>query len=86
MPAQWTSARFEVLAYRSGAPPVRFHDLRHGTASTLKAAGIDTAVISAILGHSRTSFTDAQYALVFPEVAKAAAEAAAALIPRTGQA
>ena len=86
VPGQWTSARFEVLAYRSGAPPIRFHDLRHGTASTLKAAGIDTAVISAILGHSRTSFTDAQYALVFPEVAKAAAEAAAALIPRTGQA
>lgn len=85
VPGQWTSARFELLAYRSGLPPVRFHDLRHGTASMLKAAGIDTAVISAILGHARTSFTDSQYALVFPEVAKAAAEAAVALVPRARQ-
>jgi integrase len=85
VPGQWTSARFEVVAYRSGLPPVRFHDLRHGTASMLKAAGVDTAVISAILGHARTSFTDAQYALVFPEVARAAAEAAVALVPRASQ-
>jgi integrase len=25
VPAQWTSTRFEILAYRSGVPPVRFH-------------------------------------------------------------
>lgn len=82
VPAQWTSVRFEILAFRSGLPPVRFHDLRHGTASLLKAAGEDTRVISAILGHSRTSFTDAVYVTVFPEVAAAAAERAAAIVPR----
>jgi integrase len=82
VPAQWTSTRFEVLAYRAGLPPVRFHDLRHGTASLLKAAGVDTKVISAALGHSRTSFTDSQYVNVFPEVAAAAAAAADALVPR----
>jgi len=82
VPAQWTSTRFEILAYRSGLPPVRFHDLRHGTASLLKAAGVDTKIISAILGHSRTSFTDSVYVSVFPEVSKAAAEAAAAVVPR----
>jgi len=82
VPAQWTSTRFEILAYRSGLPPVRFHDQRHGTASLLKAAGIDTKIISAILGHSRTSFTDSVYVSVFPEVSKAAAEAAAAVVPR----
>lgn len=49
---------------------------------TSKAAGLDTKFISALLGHSRTSFTDATYVLVFPEVAKAAAEAAAAVVPR----
>ncbi len=38
VPGQWTSTRFEILAYRAGVPPVRFHDLRHGTASLLKAA------------------------------------------------
>ena len=51
-----------------------------------KAAGVDTKLISAMLGHSRTSFTDATYVLVFPEVAKAAADAAAAIVPRAGQA
>jgi integrase len=79
---QWVSTRFETLAYRAGVPPVRFHDLRHGAASLCKAAGLDTKFISALLGHSRTSFTDATYVLVFPEVAKAAAESAAATVPR----
>jgi integrase len=82
VPGQWVSVRFEILAYRAGLPPVRLQDLRHGAASLCKAAGIDTKIISAMLGHSRTSFTDATYVLVFPEVAKAAAEAAAAIVPR----
>jgi integrase len=82
IPPQWVSVRFETLAFRAGLVPARFHDLRHGAASMLKAAKVDTAVISAILGHSRTSFTDSQYALVFPDVAKAAAEAAVAIVPR----
>lgn len=86
VPAQWVSVRFEILAYRSGLPPIRFHDLRHGAASLLKASKVDTKIISAILGHSRTSFTDATYVLVFPEVAKAAAEAAAAIVPRAPKA
>jgi integrase len=82
VPAQWVSVRFETLAYRAALPPVRFHDLRHGAASLCKAAGLDTKFISALLGHSRTSFTDATYVLLFPEVAKAAAESAAAVVPR----
>jgi integrase len=82
VPGQWISVRFETLACRAELPPVRFHDLRHGAASLYKAAGVDTKPISAMLGHSRTSFTDATYVLVFPEVAKAAAEAAAAVVPR----
>jgi integrase len=82
VPAQWTSTRFEILAFRSGVPPVRFHDLRHGTASLLKAAGVDTKVISAILGHSKTSFTDSVYVTLFPEIEQAASDAAAAVVPR----
>lgn len=86
VPAQWASVRFETLAYRVGLPPVRFHDLRHGTASLMKAAKIDTKYISAMLGHSRTSFTDSQYVSLFPEIQKAAANAAAAVVPRKGRA
>ena len=40
---------------------------------------MDTKHISAIRGHSRTSFTDQVYVTVFPEVAAAAMDAAAAL-------
>jgi integrase len=80
VPGPWMSVRFAALAFRAGLPPVRFHDLRHGAASLRKAAGQDTKVISAMLGHSRTSFTDATYVLVFPEVAREAAEAAAAVV------
>ena len=76
------SVRFETLAFRAGLPPVRFHDLRHGAASLCKAAGLDTKFISALLGHSRSSFTDDTYVHLFPEVARAAAESAAAVVPR----
>jgi integrase len=81
VPGQWVSVRFEILAYRAGLPPVRLHDLRHGAASLAKAAGLDSKYIAALLGHSRTSFTDSVYVTLFPEVAKAAAEAAAAVVP-----
>lgn len=81
VPGQWISVRFETLAYRAGLPPVRFHDLRHGAASQYKAAGVDTKYISAMLGHARTSFTDDVYVTLFPDIARAAAEAAAAMVP-----
>jgi integrase len=86
VPGQWVSVRFETLAYRAGLPPIRFHDLRHGAASLAKAAGLDSKYIAALLGHARSSFTDDVYVTLFPEVAKAAAEAAAAIVPRASQA
>ena len=55
IPGQWLSRRFETLAFRAGLPPVRFHDLRHGAASLMKAAGVDTRFISAFLGHASLS-------------------------------
>ena len=81
IPGQWLSRRFETLAFRSGLPPVRFHDLRHGAASLAKAAGLDTKYISSILGHSRTSFTDKTYILLFPDLERAAANLAAGVVP-----
>jgi integrase len=78
---QWVSRRFRTLAFRAGVPPVRFHDLRHGAASFRKAAGQDTKYISEMLGHSRSSFTDDTYVHLFPDIAAAMAEAAAAVVP-----
>lgn len=76
------SERFEALACKAGLPAIRFHDLRHGAASLSKAAGHDTKIISDLLGHDRQAFTDEVYTLLFPEVAKAAAEERAAIVPR----
>ena len=86
VPGQWVSVRFETLAYRAGLPPIRFHDLRHGAASLAKAAGLDSKYIAALLGHARSSFTDDVYVTLFPEVARQAAEATAAIVPRATRA
>jgi integrase len=82
---QWASRRLRTLAFRAGLPPVRFHDLRHGAASYRKAAGDDSKVISGMLGHSRDSFTNAAYVHLFPDIERALAEAAAAVIPQAGR-
>ncbi|MEV2277397.1 site-specific integrase [Nocardiopsis sp. NPDC049922] len=64
----------------AGLPPVHLHGLRHGAASLALAAGADVKVVSTELGHATTHFTQDTYQTVFPEVAKAAAEATAALL------
>ena len=72
---------FERLVASSGLPPIRLHDLRHGAATLMLAAGMDVKIASETLGHSDTRITRDIYQSVFPEVAKDAAEAAAGLVP-----
>ena len=81
VPGQWVSRRFETLAFRAGLPPVRFHDLRHGTASLLKASGADSRYIAAILGHASAAFTDKTYGALFPDVQRAVSNLAADVVP-----
>jgi integrase len=81
----WISVRFGTVAARAGLPPIRFHDLRHGAASMLLAAGVEPKVISQMLGHATVAFTMDVYTEVAEELAEAAAEAIAAFIPRRGQ-
>jgi integrase len=76
------SEHFSALARQAGLPPIRFHDLRHGAATMLIAAGQPIKVVSAILGHSTSSFTMDVYAVVAEELAEAAAVAIAAYVPR----
>jgi site-specific recombinase XerD len=54
----------------------------HRAATLSLAAGADLKILSETLGHTRSSFTADVYASVIPEVAKAAAEAGAAVVPR----
>ncbi|GAB3209126.1 hypothetical protein GCM10027294_22260 [Marinactinospora endophytica] len=73
--------QFTRLAAEAGLPPITLHGLRHGAASLSLTAGVDVKVVSAELGHSTAFFTQDTYQTVYPEVARAAAEATAALIP-----
>ncbi|GAB3712562.1 tyrosine-type recombinase/integrase [Nocardiopsis oceani] len=74
---------FARITRAAGLPPITLHELRHGAASMALAAGTDVKVVSAELGHSTTHFTQDTYQTVFPEVAKSAAEATAALLRGT---
>lgn len=72
---------FERLVAASGLPPIRLHDLRHGAATLMLAAGIDIKIVSDTLGHSDTRITRDIYQSVLPHVGKNAAEATAKLVP-----
>jgi integrase len=74
--------RFHALAEATGLPPVRLHDLRHGAASIMLAAGVPMKVVQEQLGHSSSTITADTYTSVYPTVAAEAAEAAAAMVPR----
>ena len=73
---------FGELVRSAGLRPVRVHDLRHGHASVMLAAGVPLAVVSKRLGHSSVSITADTYSHLLEGVGREAAEAAAALIPR----
>ncbi len=66
----------------AGLPPVRLHDLRHGAATRTLAAGADLKIVSQLLRHSSITITADTYTSVLPQVARDAAEKAAALVPR----
>lgn len=56
------------LLEKAGLPDVRFHDLRHGAATVLLAAGVPLKVVSELLGHSSVAITADIYAHVLPEM------------------
>lgn len=68
----WATARGPVSPHsvthwwqrraREHGLPLRLHDLRHGAATLMAAAGIPPRVIAEVLGHSRPSFTLDVYA------------------------
>jgi integrase len=76
------TARFHRLVRDADLPPVRLHDLRHGAATLALAGGTHLKVVSEMLGHSSIGITADTYTSVLPEVARAAAETVARLVPR----
>lgn len=77
--------RFQFLAAQAGLPPIRLHDLRHGAATLALAAGVEMKVVQEMLRHSSITVTSDTYTSVLPEVARAAAEKTALIIPRNPQ-
>jgi integrase len=71
---------FELLAYLAGLPPIRLHDLRHGAATLLLAAGHHMKVVQETLGLSSITIAADPCTSVLPELARRSAEDVAALI------
>lgn len=74
--------RFGQLVKEAGLPPISLHGLRHGAASVMLAAGVGMKIVQETLGHSTIQLTSDTYTSVFPQVAAAMAEQAAAIVPR----
>ncbi|MCH5677966.1 site-specific integrase [Streptomyces gilvus] len=82
---EWISRRFRRLAKNAGLPPIRLHDLRHEAATLALTAGTDIKVVQEMLGHSTITLTADTYTSVVPALSRAAAEAAVAIVPRSGR-
>ncbi|MEU0922075.1 site-specific integrase [Streptomyces cyaneofuscatus] len=55
---------FNTLLHRAGLRRIRFHDLRHSTATLLLEQGVELVVIKELLGHAHIGVTATVYAHV----------------------
>lgn len=78
----WVSRRFRQLVIACGLPLIRFHDLRHTSATLGLSRGESVKEISARLGHSSSAFTGDMYLQVPNSVARRAAQGLADLLDR----
>lgn len=78
----YVTRHFARLIAAAALPPIRVHDLRHGAATLALASGVELKVVQETLGHSSIAITADTYTSVLPQVARAAAQSAADLIPR----
>jgi hypothetical protein len=76
----YLTRRFRQLVTRSGLPPVRLHDLRHGAASLAHAAGADLKTVREQLGHTSIVLTADTYTSVLMQLHFKTAEATARLV------
>jgi len=60
------SNEFKPLLKKAGLPDIRFHDLRHTSATLLLSQGVHPKVVQERLGHSQISVTLDTYSHVLP--------------------
>ncbi len=65
---------FKLLLKHAGLPPIRFHDLRHTSASLMLNHDIPVIIVSRRLGHARASITSDVYGHLLPNMQDGAAE------------
>lgn len=61
---------FRPILIKAKLPMIRFHDLRHSTASLLLLLGVHVKVVQELLGHSQVSTTLDIYSHVLPSLQK----------------
>jgi integrase len=71
---------YEPLLKRAGLPRMRFHDLRHTSATLLLGRGVHPKVVSEMLGHTRISTTLDLYSHVSMTMQQQAADAFDAIL------
>jgi len=64
---------FKPILMAAGLPDIRFHDLRHTSATLLLAAGVHPKVVQERLGHSQIGITLDTYSHVVPTMQREAA-------------
>lgn len=66
--------RFQALLKRAGLPKIRFHDLRHTSATLMLQQGVHPKIVQERLGHSSISLTLDTYSHVVPHLQSEAAQ------------
>jgi integrase len=59
---------FRPLLEKAGLPPMRFHDVRHTTATLLLSMGTHPKIVQELLGHSQITVTLEIYSHVLPSL------------------
>jgi integrase len=66
--------RFKRLIKQAGLPDLRFHDLRHTSATLLLGQGVHPKIVQERLGHVDIAMTLNRYSHVTPDMQRAAAD------------
>jgi len=77
---EYVTRRFVALGKAAGLRQVRLHDLRHGAASLMLAAGVPMAIVSKMLRHSSIGITVDTYGHLSEDTARIASDAMGALL------